>query len=158
MVWRPSPDSPKSVGVFARVMGAPSDRNLLDFNVDAGVVMKAPFKGRDNDSVGLAVSYAQVSSSASAFDRDIARVDDAGVPRAFRRNGDRGDLSIPSDAVVATASGPLVLLPSGRWHPGPEHGWPYRQRSGGGAANSHHVLTDRSAKHNTRSHRCNSGN
>ncbi|CAB3805727.1 hypothetical protein LMG28138_05715 [Pararobbsia alpina] len=72
MVWRPSPDSPKSIGVFARVMGARSDRNLFDFNIDAGVVMKAPFKGRDNDSVGLAVSYAQVSSSASAFDREMA--------------------------------------------------------------------------------------
>ncbi|HEV3106284.1 MAG TPA: carbohydrate porin, partial [Trinickia sp.] len=80
MVWRPSADSPQSVGVFARVMGAPSNRNQLDFNVDAGVVLKAPFKGRDNDSVGLAVGYAHVSSNASALDRDTARLTTPGFP------------------------------------------------------------------------------
>jgi hypothetical protein len=36
MVWRPSADSPQSVGVFARVMGAPGDRNLVDLGVKAG--------------------------------------------------------------------------------------------------------------------------
>ncbi|NUX59492.1 carbohydrate porin [Paraburkholderia youngii] len=80
MVWRPSADSPQSVGVFTRVMGAPGDRNLLDFNINGGVVLKAPFKGRDNDSVGLAVSYANVSSSASALDRDIATFQTPGYP------------------------------------------------------------------------------
>ncbi|MGF6483731.1 carbohydrate porin [Paraburkholderia sp. JPY419] len=80
MVWRPSADSPQSVGVFTRVMGAPGDRNLLDFNINAGVVLKAPFKGRDNDSVGLALSYANVSSSASALDRDIATFRTPGYP------------------------------------------------------------------------------
>jgi porin len=80
MVWRPSADSPQSVGVFTRVMGAPGDRNLLDFNINAGVVLKAPFKGRDSDSVGLAVSYANVSSSASALDRDIGTFRTPGYP------------------------------------------------------------------------------
>ncbi len=72
MVWRAGPDSAQSVGVFARAMGAPSNRNVVDFNLDAGVVLKAPFKGRDNDSVGLAVGYANISSSVSAFDRATA--------------------------------------------------------------------------------------
>ena len=44
MVWRPSADSPRSVGVFARVMGAPGDRNIVDFAANAGVTLKAPFK------------------------------------------------------------------------------------------------------------------
>ncbi|WP_322012387.1 carbohydrate porin [Paraburkholderia sp. J12] len=64
MVWRPSEDSPQSVGVFARVMGAPGDRNLVDLGVNAGVTLKAPFKGRDNDVVGLAVGYAHIGSHA----------------------------------------------------------------------------------------------
>ncbi|WP_028227048.1 carbohydrate porin [Paraburkholderia ferrariae] len=64
MVWRPSADSPQSVGVFARVMGAPGDRNLVDLGVNAGVTLKAPFKGRDNDVVGLAVGYAHIGSHA----------------------------------------------------------------------------------------------
>ena len=72
MIWRPSADSPQSVGVFARVMGAPSNRNVIDLALQGGVVLKAPFKGRDNDSVGLAVGYANFSSAASALDRDTA--------------------------------------------------------------------------------------
>jgi porin len=64
MVWRPSADSPQSVNVFARVMGAPGDRNLVDLGVNAGVTLKAPFKGRDNDVVGLAVGYAHIGSHA----------------------------------------------------------------------------------------------
>ncbi|TKC81248.1 carbohydrate porin [Trinickia terrae] len=64
MVWRPSADSPQAVGVFARIMGAPGDRNLVDLGINAGVTLKAPFKGRDNDVVGLAVGYAHIGSHA----------------------------------------------------------------------------------------------
>jgi porin len=67
MVWRPSADSPQSVGVFARVMGAPGDRNLVDLGVNAGVTLKAPFKGRDNDVAGLAVGYAHIGSHAQDY-------------------------------------------------------------------------------------------
>jgi porin len=67
MVWRPSVDSPQSIGVFARVMGAPGDRNLVDLGINAGVTLKAPFKGRDNDVVGLAVGYAQIGSHVQDF-------------------------------------------------------------------------------------------
>jgi porin len=67
MVWRPSAESPQAVGVFARVMGAPGDRNLVDIGVNAGVTLKAPFKGRDNDVVGVAVGFAQIGSHAQDF-------------------------------------------------------------------------------------------
>jgi porin len=67
MIWRPSADSPQSIGVFARMMGAPGDRNLVDLGINAGVTLKAPFKGRDNDVVGLAVGYAQIGSHAQDF-------------------------------------------------------------------------------------------
>lgn len=80
MVWRESADSARSLGVFARVMGAPADRNLLEFHLDAGIVLKAPFKGRDSDAVGLALGYANVSSHASAFDRDTAALTTPGYP------------------------------------------------------------------------------
>jgi porin len=81
MVWRPSADSPQSVGVFARVMGAPGDRNLVDLGVNAGVTLKAPFKGRDNDVVGLAVGYAKIGSSAQGLDQDTASFSTAGYPQ-----------------------------------------------------------------------------
>ncbi|MDR3097910.1 MAG: carbohydrate porin, partial [Paraburkholderia sp.] len=72
MVWRPGADSPQSLGVFARVMGAPGDRNLVDLALNAGVVLKAPFKGRDNDVVGLAVGYAKIGSHAQGLASDMA--------------------------------------------------------------------------------------
>ncbi|WP_028224015.1 carbohydrate porin [Paraburkholderia ferrariae] len=68
MVWRPDPDEPRSIGVFARVMGAPNDRNEVSYSANLGVVMKAPFAGRDNDSVGLGLAYIKISSAAAAAD------------------------------------------------------------------------------------------
>jgi porin len=80
MVWRPSADSPQSVGVFARIMGAPGDRNLVDLGVNAGVTLKAPFKGRDNDVVGLAIGYARVGSHARGLDSDTGSFTTPGHP------------------------------------------------------------------------------
>lgn len=80
MVWRPSADSPQSVGVFARIMGAPGDRNLVDLGVNAGVTLKAPFKGRDNDVVGLAVGYAKIGSHAQGLASDTASLTTPGYP------------------------------------------------------------------------------
>ncbi|RDU96847.1 carbohydrate porin [Trinickia dinghuensis] len=74
MVWRPNPDEPRSIGVFARLMGAPGDRNLVSVSANLGVVMKAPFKGRDNDSVGLALAYIKVGSHAAGLDADSGNV------------------------------------------------------------------------------------
>ncbi|WP_321798897.1 carbohydrate porin [Burkholderia sp. BCC1988] len=80
MVWRPSADSPRSVGVFARVMGAPGDRNVVDFAANAGVTLKAPFKGRDDDTAGIAVGYAKIGSHARALDGDTGRLATPGYP------------------------------------------------------------------------------
>ncbi len=80
MIWRPSADSPQSVGVFARIMGAPGDRNLVDLGVNAGVTLKAPFKGRDNDIVGLAVGYAKIGSHAQGLASDTASLTTPGYP------------------------------------------------------------------------------
>jgi porin len=74
MIWRPNPDQPRSIGVFVRVMGAPNDRNLVSFSANAGVVMKAPFKGRDNDSVGLGLAFIEIGNHASGLDADRGNV------------------------------------------------------------------------------------
>ncbi|MGU7770709.1 carbohydrate porin [Burkholderia sp. MR1-5-21] len=70
MVWRAGPDSPRSLGVFARVMGAPGDRNLVSAAANVGVVLKAPFAGRDNDSAGLALTYFKVGRHVRSLDQD----------------------------------------------------------------------------------------
>ena len=100
MVWRPDPDEPRSVGVFARVMGAPGDRNLVSISANLGVVMKAPFAGRDNDSVGLALAYIKVGNHAHDSITTTARFTRRPVRRAHERNRARSDLSVSGHAVV----------------------------------------------------------
>jgi porin len=80
MVWRPAVDSPRAVTVFARIMGAPGDRNLINFSMNAGVTLKAPLAGRDDDAAGLGVGLARVSNGARAFDRSVASFSDTPFP------------------------------------------------------------------------------
>ncbi len=72
MVWRAGGKDPQAVGLFARVMGAPSDRNLVSASFDAGVSLKAPLPGRDNDTFGIGYGMAEISSAARALDREEA--------------------------------------------------------------------------------------
>jgi porin len=68
LLWRESPQSEEGVGIFFRAMGAPSDRNLVDFSLNAGLTWREPFEHRDNDIAGLGVGYAHVSSNAASLD------------------------------------------------------------------------------------------
>jgi porin len=72
MVWRPDPQGPQSLGVFARAEFAPPDRNLISLGADAGFDLKAPLPGRDNDTFGIGAGIAKVSSAAAALDRQTA--------------------------------------------------------------------------------------
>ncbi|MDR3408126.1 MAG: carbohydrate porin [Methylovirgula sp.] len=75
VVWQPDLSAPRALGIFARVMGAPlNDRNLISFSVNAGVTLKAPFKGRDGDIVGLGAGYGLFSSGSQGFNADTAAV------------------------------------------------------------------------------------
>ncbi len=69
MVWRPDPAEPRAVGTFARIMGAPGDRNLINFSVNAGVTLKAPLPSRDNDTFGVGFGFTTVSGGARALDQ-----------------------------------------------------------------------------------------
>ena len=70
VVWRESADGARAVNVFARVMTAPGDRNLISLSANLGVTMNAPFEGRDNDVVGLGIAYVQVGNHTVTLDRD----------------------------------------------------------------------------------------
>jgi porin len=80
MVWRPSDDSPRSVGVFARIRGAPGDRNLISFSVNGGVTLKAPFADRDDDTLGIGFGVTKVSARTAGLDRDIAALSAGSFP------------------------------------------------------------------------------
>jgi porin len=71
MVWRQA-RGPRWIGVFARVMVAPDDRNAIDWSLNAGVNMKAPLPAREDDTVGIGYGLAHVGGRASDRDRDAA--------------------------------------------------------------------------------------
>jgi porin len=70
-IWRPDPAGPRIVGVFARVTGAPGDRNLVSFSAIAGITVKAPLPGRDDDTFGIGWGIARIGSHAIGYSRDL---------------------------------------------------------------------------------------
>lgn len=60
----------ETVSMFARVMGSPGDRNLVDFYIDGGLIFGGFVPGRPNDSFGVAAALARISDRASDLDRD----------------------------------------------------------------------------------------
>ena len=81
MVWRNSQNPNQSVSVFARAMGTPqSDRNLVDYSVDGGVVFHGPIRTRLDDTLGFGFGYAHVSRAVAAADRDAAVLNIAASP------------------------------------------------------------------------------
>jgi len=67
----PPKDDGSGPVAFARAMGAPGNRNLVDFYFDTGLAYKGPF-GRKNDQIGLAFGYARISNPARLLDTDSA--------------------------------------------------------------------------------------
>jgi porin len=80
MIWQPDPQGPQSIGVFARPMAAPGDRNAIEFSVNAGINLKAPLPGRDNDTFGIGYGMANISDAAVAKDQDTAVLGGAPYP------------------------------------------------------------------------------
>jgi len=73
MVWQDPEESDRTISLFARAMGTPlSNRNLIDFSLNFGMTFKEPFPHRDDDTFGIGLGFARVSSQAAALDRDTA--------------------------------------------------------------------------------------
>ncbi len=56
---------------FFRLSAAPEDRNLTSFGIDGGLVFKGLIPGRDWDTIGLGVSYLEISNDISGAVRDV---------------------------------------------------------------------------------------
>ncbi len=69
LIWRPSPDASRALGLFVRATGNSGDRNIISFAIDAGLNLKAPFSGRTNDTLGLGWGIGRVTSGVRAYDR-----------------------------------------------------------------------------------------
>ncbi|QDM24146.1 carbohydrate porin [Tardiphaga sp. vice352] len=60
----------RGIGVFARAVVSPPDRNLIDVYADAGFQANGWFDSRPNDKFGAAIAYAHVSRAVQALDQD----------------------------------------------------------------------------------------
>jgi porin len=60
-------DPSKGVNVFARIAGAPTDRNAVDFYFDGGMVLSGLIPKRPDDSFGAGFAYAKISDDALAL-------------------------------------------------------------------------------------------
>lgn len=77
--FRIDKEAKTAFAAFARAMGAPGDRNLIELYVDAGLVYKGPF-GRPDDQLGFAIAYARIGGAARALDADTARFAGSSYP------------------------------------------------------------------------------
>lgn len=68
-LWRAS-GRERSLRAFLRIGGAPADRNLVSFYVDAGLGYTGLFAARPRDTLNLGIARAGVSRYASALDHD----------------------------------------------------------------------------------------
>ncbi len=72
LIWRvPGSKNPAGVGMFARVIGAPSDRNIVDFYADGGITFTGMIPGRSADALGIGFAYTGISSAAHGLDIDL---------------------------------------------------------------------------------------
>ena len=85
-IYRVPHSDDRGIGVFARLAGAPADRNLIDLYGDAGIEFIGLRDDRQDDKFGIAVGYAHVSKRAQALDADYRLMTDPNWPvRSFER-------------------------------------------------------------------------
>nr|WP_249802944.1 carbohydrate porin [Bradyrhizobium sp. 21] len=83
-IYRVPNSDDRGIGIFARVSGAPADRNLVDAYADGGVEFIGLSDARPDDKFGIAAGYAHVSKRAQALDADYGRFVDPRWPvRSF---------------------------------------------------------------------------
>lgn len=67
-IYREARDPNDGASAFVRVAASPSDRNLIDLYVDAGVSYKGLLRGRSDDTIGVGFAFARISRDARHLD------------------------------------------------------------------------------------------
>ena len=62
----------QGIGVSARLLASPGDRNVADLQANFAVTWKGAVPGRDDDTLGLGVTLLRHGSAARGLDRDTA--------------------------------------------------------------------------------------
>lgn len=104
-----SADGSETVSAFARVMGAPSDRNLVDYYADGGLVFAGFVPGRPRDSFGVAAAIAGISERAKDLDRDTV---------SFGTN-----IPIRNDEILMEANYIAEIVPGWTFQPDFQYVW-----------------------------------
>ena len=82
-IYRPRGGAANSgISVFGLASVTPSDRNLVDVQLNGGIVFAGFIPHRPQDRFGASVVYSRFSGSARAFDQDT--IDFSGVPGVVR--------------------------------------------------------------------------
>ncbi|APH57023.1 Porin [Granulibacter bethesdensis] len=61
MLYREKDTEDQGLGTFIEIISAPSDRNLVSFNVNAGLTYKGLIPKRNLDTIGISVAYSRIS-------------------------------------------------------------------------------------------------
>ena len=104
----------QGLGVFLRVAGSPSATSQIDFYADGGVTYKGLLPGRVNDTLGLGLAYAHVSSAARGLDRDQGLF--GPVPQPVRSSEAVAEVSYQGEVVPGLTVQPFlqyILRPGG---------------------------------------------
>lgn len=71
MIWQTPGTDDDGIGLFAMVMGGPSNRNLSNLFVEGGMNWRGPFEERKDDVFGLAAAFLGISPAARQFSNDL---------------------------------------------------------------------------------------
>jgi len=81
MIWQHENEADRSMNAFIRAMWTPvTDRNLIDFSLNAGLNFNEPIWHRDDDIFGIGMGYTHVSSRAAGLDRDTRTFSNPAYP------------------------------------------------------------------------------
>lgn len=82
MVWQKPGAKGQGIGVFMQAMGAPDAYNLSNLFIEGGLNWIGPFAGRENDTLGLGVSYLGISPAARRYGDSVIYYTGHGTPYA----------------------------------------------------------------------------
>ena len=78
----PGGDAESGIGIFSRMSASPSDRNLISFYWDGGIVFSGLIPGRPDDKFGATFVYSRISDGARALNQD--QIAFTGLPQPVR--------------------------------------------------------------------------
>jgi len=114
-LWRPEGgDALSGVSVFGRVSVSPSDRSVIGFYLDGGVVFANMVPGRPQDRFGLSVIHARFADAVRDFDRELVAAGRA-APGSVRSAETSLELSYLAEIVPGIDLQPVLTHV---WNPG----------------------------------------